>query len=156
MSDFPEQTKTFAAKVGFLDPTQRRKLLNDHLREYAYYHFEKDPDWTFEEEKEYRAWAQTAEGTFLDLFRGRPFFNNRTELKSYMYTAYKNGTGVEISNDMETWSNELIAAQTSSLQLAVIETDWALRLRRALSPFLSASNSSTREPCLWPLVFKVR
>lgn len=155
MSNFPEQTKKFAAKVVFLDATQRRKLLNAHLREYAHFHFEKDPDWTFDEKKEYRAQAQTAEGTFLDLFRGKPSFNNRTELKSYIRTAHENDSGEMISTQMEAWCNELIAAHASS-QLVFIEADRAIRLRGALNPFLSSSNSSSREPCLWPLVFKVR
>ncbi|KAG9638433.1 hypothetical protein KCU95_g8610, partial [Aureobasidium melanogenum] len=154
MSNFPEQTKKFAAKVVFLDATQRRKLLNAHLREYAHFHFEKDPDWTFDEKKEYRAQAQTAEGTFLDLFRGKPSFNNRTELKSYIRTAHENDSGEMISTQMEAWCNELIAAHASS-QLVFIEADRAIRLRGALNPFLSSSNSSSREPCLWPLVFKV-
>lgn len=144
----------FAAKVEFLDPKQRRKLLKDHLNEYTYYHFRKDPNWTFEEKKEYYAQAQTAEGTFLDLFRGKPSFNNRTELKSYIATAHENDTGLEISAQMDMWCDELIAAHASS-SLLVVETERAIPLRRALRPFLTSSKASDREARLWPLVFKV-
>lgn len=155
MSEFPGQTMKFAAKVEFLDPKQRRKLLKDHLNEYTHFHFQKDPDWTFEEKKEHYAQAQTAEGTFLDLFPGKPSFNNRIELESYMRTAHENDAGLEVSAQMEMWCDELIAAHASS-SILVVETDRAFQLRRALSPFLSSSNSSNREPRLWPLVFKVR
>jgi hypothetical protein len=154
MSAFPGQNEKFAAKVEFLNPKQRCKLLKDHLREYAYYHFEETSDWTPEERKEHRDQAQTAEATFLDLFRGKPSFNNREELKSYIRTAHENETGMEVSAQMDMWCDELIAAHASA-SLLVIETDQAFRLRRALSPFLSSSNVSSREPRLWPLVFKV-
>jgi hypothetical protein len=153
-SEFPEQTEKFAAKVEFLDPKQRCKLLKDHLREYAYYHFESTSDWTFDEEKEYRAQAQTAEVTFLDLFRDKPSFNNGEELKSLIRTAHENDTGMDVSAKMDIWCDQLIAAHTSS-SFMVVETDQAFQLRRALKPFLSSSKSSSREPRLWPLVFKV-
>jgi len=156
-SDFPGQTTKFAAQVEFLDPKQRRKLLKDHLKEYAHYHFDDNnkSNWTFDEEKEYLAQAQTAEITFLDLFRGRPFFNNRAELHSHIGTAHRNDTGLEMSTQMEMWCDELIAAHASSSH-SVVETDRAFQLRKALRPFLSSSNSSSREPRLWPLVIKVR
>lgn len=155
MSDFPEQRKKFAAKVEFLDPKQRRKLLKDHLREYSHYHFEEDSDWTNEEREEYNAQAQTAEGTFLDLFCGKPSFSSPTELKSYICTAYENDAGAEVPAQMEMWCDELITAHSSS-SLLTVETDRAFRLRGALSPFLSSSDASSRQPRLWPVVFKVR
>lgn len=155
MSNFPEQTKKFAAKIEFLDATQRRKLLQDHLREYAYFHFEKER-WSPEDFKEYHDLAKTAEGTFLDLFRGKPSFNNRKELKAYIRASHQNGTGAAVVAQLETWSEELIAAHASSSQLRLIEADRAFRLRRLLNPFLSSRNSSRLEPRLWPLVFKVR
>jgi hypothetical protein len=155
MSDFPEQTKKFAAKVEFLDPKQRSKLLKDHIEEFLYWHFEKDPDWTDVEKKEHRAEAKTAEDTFLDLFRGKPSFNNRKELESFMRTAHKNDTSAEVAAQMEVWCDELIATHASS-SLLVAESDRAFQLRRALGPFLSSSDSSSREPRLWPLVFKAR
>lgn len=156
MSAFPKQTKKFAAKVEFLSAAQRHKLLKDHLREYAYFHFEKDQDWTFEETKEYRAQAQTAEDTFLDLFCGKPSFNNREELESYIRTVHESGTGATFIAQLEVWCEELIAAHAASLHLGMIETDRAFQLRRALSPVLSSGSSSNREPRLWPLVLKVR
>jgi hypothetical protein len=155
MSAFPGQTEKFAAKVEFLEPKQRCKLLKDHLREYAYYHFEKSSDWTFEEEKEHRALAQTAEGAFLDLFRGKPSFNNHEELKSYIRTAHENEIGMEVSAQMDMWCDELIAAHASS-SLLFVETDQAIQLRKALNPFLSSSKACSLEPRLWPLVSKVR
>ncbi|KAK6001507.1 hypothetical protein QM012_002838 [Aureobasidium pullulans] len=155
MDDFPEQTKKFAAKITFLDATQRRKLLQDHLRGYAYFYFEKDNDWTPDEKMEYHAQAQTAEGTFLDLFRGKPSFKNRKELKAYIRSAYDNDAGAVVVAQMETWAEELITAHASSSQLRVIQSDRAFRLRRLLSPFLSSSNSARRQPRLWPLVSKV-
>ena len=154
-SEFPEQMKRFAAKVAFLDPDERRKLLNDHLEEYSYYYFKKDPDWTFEEDKEHRAEAQTAECTFLDLFRGKPSFDNRAELESYLRKAFENGTEDEVSTQMGLWCDELIAEHASSSCL-VAETDRAFHLRGALSRFLSSSDTSSRESRLWPLVSKVR
>ncbi|KAG9835549.1 hypothetical protein KCU98_g13856, partial [Aureobasidium melanogenum] len=156
MSAFPEQTKKFAAKVEFLNAAQRCKLLKDHLRDYAFFNFEKDEDWTFEETKEYRAQAQTAEDTFLDLFHGKPFFNNREELGSHIRTVHESGTEAMFVAQLEVWCNELIAAHASSLHLGMIETDRAFQLRRALSPVLSSGNSSNDEPRLWPLVLKVR
>jgi hypothetical protein len=155
MSGFAEQTKKFAAKVEYLDPNQRRKLLKDHLEEYAYYYFVEDPNWTHEEEKEYYAQAQTAECMFLDLFRGKPSFNNPTELISYIRTAHENANEDEVLAQMEVWCDELITAHASSSYL-VVETDRAFQLRGALTPFLSSSSLSSQEPCLWPLVFKVR
>jgi hypothetical protein len=155
MSDFSEQTKKFAAKVEFLDPKQRSKLLKDHIEEYLYFHFKKDPDWTDEEKKEHRDEAQTAEGTFLDLFRGKPSFKDPIALKSFMRTALEKDTRAEVSAQMELWCDELIATYASS-SLLVAETDRAFQLRKPLSPFLSSSDISSREPRLWPLVYKVR
>ncbi|KAG9518018.1 hypothetical protein KCU93_g8524, partial [Aureobasidium melanogenum] len=155
MSAFPEQTKKFAAKVEFLNAAQRCKLLKDHLRDYAFFNFEEDRDWTFEETKEYRAQAQTAEDTFLDLFRGKPSFKNREELESHIRTVHESGTEATFVAQLEVWCNELIAAHASSLHMGMIETDQAFRLRRALGPVLSSGNSSNDEPRLWPLVLKV-
>ena len=72
-----------------------------------------------------------------------------------MRTAHENDTGLEVSAQMELWCDELIAAHASSLRL-VVETDRAFQLRKALRPFLSSGVLSSREPRLWPLVFKVR
>lgn len=154
-SGFPEQTKKFAAKVAFLDADERRKLLKDHLEEYSYFHFQKDPDWTFQELKEHYAEAQTAECTFLDLFRGKPSFDSRAELNSYLRKAFKNDTQDKVSAQMELWCDEFIAAHCSSSHLFV-ETDRAFHLGGALRRFLCSSNLSSRESRLWPLVSKVR
>ncbi|KAG9698657.1 hypothetical protein KCU95_g2420, partial [Aureobasidium melanogenum] len=155
MSAFPEQTKKFAAKVEFLSAVQRCKLLKDHLRDYTFFNFEKDQDWTFEETKEYRAQAQTAEDTFLDLFRGKAFFNNREELESHIRAVHESGTEAMFVAQLEVWCNELIAAHASSLHLGMIEADRAFRLRRSLNHVLSSGTSSDNEPRLWPLVLKV-
>lgn len=91
-SPFPEQTKKFAAAVEFLDATQRFHILKDLLRDYIFFHCEKDTDWTFEEKMEYQILAQTAESTLLELFRGKPSFNDRTELESYIHTVHAGDT----------------------------------------------------------------
>ncbi|THX17187.1 hypothetical protein D6D13_01030 [Aureobasidium pullulans] len=152
---FPDQTRKFSAQIVYLNPVQLRKLLVDHLKEYVIFHFEKDKDWTVEETAEYRAQAQTAEGTLLDLFRDKPSFNNSTEMKSYIHTSYKNKAGIELAAQLYTWCQELVTAHNPSSQLNTIEADRAFQLNKALSPFLSSGGSSDTKPRLWPLVFKV-
>jgi len=125
------------------------------LEEYLDYHFDEDAIRTRVEAKEDYAEAQTAECTFLDLFRGKPSFNERAELKAYMRIVYDQKIKDEVSAQMELWCDELIAGHASVSNLG-IESDTASPLQEALSPFLSSSDSSSREPRLWPLVSKVR
>lgn len=155
-SPFPEQTKKFSAVVEFLDPTQRCNILKDLLRDYVFFHCEKDTDWTFEEKLEYQARAQTAEVTLLELFRGKPSFNDRIELESYIQTVHANDTELMVVAQLEVWCDELIAAHVSSSQSSMIEEDGVVQLSKALDPFVSSSNVTSQNPRLWPIVFKVK
>jgi hypothetical protein len=155
-SPLPKQTKKFAAVVEFLNPAQRCSLLKDLLRDYIFFHCEKDKDWTFDEALEYQIQAQTAEVTLLELFRGKPSFNDRTELESYVRTVHKDDIELMIVAQLEIWCEELVAAHVSSSQSSMIEDDKVFQLGKALDPFVSSSNIKSQEPRLWPIVFKVQ
>lgn len=132
--------------------------MKDYLQDYVTYHFEKDDDWTYDEEKEFSAQAKTAEATFLDLFRGRQDFTSREDMKSYIGLAYEDETqdAAPILAQFQEWCKELISEHTSHDQSDLIETDGAFELGKLVGPFLSASASWNNKPSLWPIVRQVR
>ncbi|KAH0275519.1 hypothetical protein KCU91_g4501, partial [Aureobasidium melanogenum] len=152
---FPQQKKQFAAKVEFLSSKDRYALMKEHLQEYINYHFEKDDDWTYDEEKEFSAQAKTAEATFLDLFRGKPNFTSREEMKSQIQTVHDLQDAKPILAQFEEWCKELMLEHSSCTELELIEAERAFELARLVSPFLSASASWSDRPSLWPIVRQV-
>jgi hypothetical protein len=124
-----------------------------YLKEYCAYHFEKDKDWTYEEEKEFSAQAKTAEATFLDLFRGKSDFTSRAEMKSYIQSEHKTKDCGPILAQFEEWCKELISDYAVT---ELIEASGAFELGRLVGPFLSASASWSEKPSLWPIVHQVR
>ncbi|THW75242.1 hypothetical protein D6D19_04170 [Aureobasidium pullulans] len=154
---YPQQTRKFAAKVEFLSSKDRCLLMKDYLKDYVAYHSEKDEDWTYDEEKEFSAQAKTAEGTFLDLFRGRPNFTSREEMKAYIDTAYEDEDedATAILAQFEEWCKELASDHAPYTGSELIEADRAFELGRLVGPFLSASASWSDKPSLWPIVRKV-
>ncbi|CAD0112760.1 unnamed protein product [Aureobasidium uvarum] len=132
--------------------------MKDYLQEYVNYHFEKDDDWTYEEDKEFSDLAKTAEDTFLDLFRGKLNFTSREDMKSYIQAAYEHDTqdASLILAQFEEWCKALVAGHSSYLESGLIEADRAFDLARLVGPFLSASASWSDRPSLWPIVRQVR
>lgn len=133
--------------------------MKDYLQDYVTFHFERDEDWTYDEEKEFSAQAKTAEATFLDLFRGKPDFRSREEMKSYMKTVIQDDEiedAKPILARFEEWCKELILGHSSQTESELIEADRAFELARLVGPFLSASASWSDKPSLWPIVRKVR
>ncbi|THY52549.1 hypothetical protein D6C90_08230 [Aureobasidium pullulans] len=153
--DFPNQTKKFAAKIEFLTNDQRGLLLKEHLGQYINYHFCNEEEWSFEEERDYRNEAKSAEGTFSDLFRGRPQFTGSEVIESYMKAVFDNDTMAATVTQFEKWCDELASDHALCAQTELIEADTAFQLSKVLSPFLSSSASWNDKPSLWPIVHKV-
>lgn len=130
--------------------------MKEHLEEYINYHFERDDDWTYDEEKEFSAQAKTAEATFLDLFRGKPNLTSREEMKSYIRMAHEVQDAKSILAQFEEWCKELMLEHSCCTELELIEAERAFELARLISPFLSASASWSDKPSLWPIVRQVR
>lgn len=133
--------------------------MKDYLQDYVTFHFDKDEDWTYDEEKEFSAQAKTAEATFLDLFREKPDFRTREEMKSYIETAIEDEEIEDaklVLARFEEWCKELILDHSSHTESELIEADRAFELARLVGPFLSASASWNDKPSLWPIVRQVR
>lgn len=151
---FLDQTKKLAAKVEFLDAEQRRALLTEHLRDYMHFNFEKQKDWTSDEKRYFSLQAKTAEDTFLNLFRGKPSFGTRAEIKIILQSVFEGENMTSLITQLEVWCEQLISDHNTTTS-AVIENDRAFKLNKTLAPFLTSSATKRSEPSLWPVVHKV-
>lgn len=151
---FSSQTKKLAAKVEFLNAEQRRALLTEHLHDYMRFNFEDQTDWTPEENRDFSLKARTAEDTFLNLFRGKPSFGTRAEMKRHLESVFEDDNIASTITQYEVWCEQLISDHNTTTS-ALIEDNNAFQLNKTLAPFLAPSATKRSGPSLWPVVHKV-
>lgn len=152
----PWQTReAFAAEILYYTPDKCRKLLEDQIRAYNLFNFEKQETWSANMKTEYEQAAETALQTLRTLFCGKADFESPRAAKERLQANYTIG-GTALLEHMVSWCQDYLREHVNkggaSFQRCYGES--AEELNREVDPLTSPKHHYD-EPSLWPLVEKV-
>ena len=156
MSKLAGQTSPYAAEIQYYTIPKCRELLEESLRQYNFYTFEQDPDWTNKQRNEYAQQASTAFQIFRTLFRDRVQFISQKAAESQLAWSYEQGSKEELLEEMVGWCEDFFEDFDKEDGAGITRCGGRtmIELRDQIDP-LTAPNHFTDASSLWPLVQKV-
>jgi hypothetical protein len=154
-----QTTGKYAAEIQYYTIPKCRELLEELLRQYNFFTFEADEDWTKKQRNEYNQQANTAFDTLGFLFRDQVEFCSQESAEHELDESYViDGTKDLIKKKkMVGWCETFFEDFTKTEDGAGYtrcEGKTMEELRQQLDP-LTAPNFFIDESSLWPLVQKV-
>lgn len=156
MHKLPWQKSGYAAEIQYYTIPKCRELLEESLRQYNFFAFEQDADWTNKQNNEYAQQASTAFQTFRTLFRDRVQFISQRAAESQLAWSYEQDSKEELLEEMIKWCEEFFEDfdKENDAGITRCEGRTMSELRDQIDP-LTAPNHFADESSLWPLVQKV-
>jgi hypothetical protein len=151
MHKLPWQTSGYAAEIPYYTIPKCRELLEELLRQYNFYTFEQDLDWTNKQRNEYAQQASTAFQTFRTLFCDQDEFISQQAAEAQLSSSYENHCKDELLKEMVGWCEDFFE---DGARYTRCEGRTMSQLRSQIDP-LTAPNHFADESSLWPLVQKV-
>ncbi|EME85658.1 uncharacterized protein MYCFIDRAFT_82603 [Pseudocercospora fijiensis CIRAD86] len=144
----PGQRLPYAAEIYFIDGRTCRNFLSEQVGHFIRFNFEKDPQWSVEEQHLYSSRAATALKVCQSLFCDQHGFDSPGAIESYFrqhrYAALPT---------LESWCAQLLGRfdERAGQHLLRFEAETAEQLNKAINPHIFETNNP-EEPMLWPLV----
>lgn len=159
---WPDQSAPYCARIHFLAPGERRKILNEHFAD-VYNLRVKPPTAEEEEEGEDEARLKTADGFFAALLAERKEFIKHGFFDQDAVLAFFNSATCADDSFMLVkiydWMDELLAQfDPDSHGVTDYEASTADELSSGLEPFITAvdpDETGQRFASLWPLIHHI-
>ncbi|KAF7194484.1 Nuclear GTPase SLIP-GC [Pseudocercospora fuligena] len=144
----PGQQLPYAAEIWFYDGSTCRHFLSEQVGHYIKFTFEKDPQWSVEEQHLYSSRSATALKVFQSLFCDQDGFDSPGAIERYF--RQRRHTALPT---LELWCSELLSAfeEREGQHVLRFEAETAEQLNEAINPHIFEKNDP-EEPMLWPLV----
>ena len=153
------QQRRFAARIQYFPMEQIHKILQEHIRNYGYYHFDPQRNWTAEIKDQMRLQANTAVKVLGSLFQHREGFQTEDEIEKSLCTNHSaNG---DLLDQLTQWCDELLQSKGEDeySRFDYFEVGTVADFRRTIEPLISSvplADSIIGQVELWPLVEKVK
>ena len=161
-NSWPDQSAPFRAEIHFIDPSERRKILAEHFKDFFNVRI-KPPSHDEEDvSDDSEPCCITADDYFASLFADRAEFSKGGYYDQDKFMAYfssaKAADDGQVLAELARWIDELLSRFVSEDSSARQEASTSKELVMKLQPFIAAASADDpklRIPSLWPIVRSV-
>jgi hypothetical protein len=155
-SELPGQQDACAAEIYFMSKEKLGDFLEEQVSNYKQWHFEKDDDWSDEEEYDYQALAETAEKILRTLFCDQYEFESPGMVEETLRSDHESPMS-DLLDQLQSWCEDLLpkTRDTGELSRLAFGASTSRELSQLIDPHIF-ERSTFEEPSLWPLVDHVR